>query len=64
MTIKLLLLCVAAVLLAACGDAFAPASRMVCISGYNQNERKIHMFWLDDESKAGCWGNPPGRDVG
>ena len=21
------------------------------------------MFWLDDENKAGCWGNPPGRDV-
>ncbi|MBH3465183.1 hypothetical protein I5Q49_10030 [Pseudomonas carnis] len=63
MTTKLFFLCVAAVLLAACGDAFAPASRTVCISGYNQNERKIHMFWLDDESKAGCWGNPPGRDV-
>ena len=51
------------ILLSGCGDIFAPSAKTVCISGYNQNDRKIHMFWLDNEGKAGCWGNPPGRDV-
>ena len=52
-----------ATLLSGCGDTLSSSPRTVCISGYNQNDRKIHMFWLDNESKAGCWGNPPGREV-
>ena len=52
-----------ATLLSGCGDTLSSSPGTVCISGYNQNDRKIHMFWLDDENKSGCWGNPPGRDV-
>ncbi len=48
--------------LAGCGDVFAPASKEVCITGYNQYERQLHIFRLDEESKSGCWGNPSGRD--
>ena len=36
----------------------------VCVSAYNQRERAIHGFWLDDENKAGCWGNISGRKPG
>ena len=63
MIIKLLWTGVVTVFLAGCGEFFAPSAKTVCISGYNQNDRKIHMFWLDNENKSGCWGNPPGRDV-
>ena len=48
--------------LAGCGDVFEPASKEVCITGYNQYERQIHKFRLDGESKSGCSGNPSGRD--
>ncbi|WP_223807373.1 hypothetical protein [Montanilutibacter psychrotolerans] len=44
-------------------DAVLSQSRTVCVTGYNEYERGIHEYWLDDENKAGCHGNPPGRDV-
>ncbi|RNF82093.1 DUF3304 domain-containing protein [Montanilutibacter psychrotolerans] len=44
-------------------DAVLSQSRTVCVTGYNEHERGIHEYWLDDENKAGCHGNPPGRDV-
>ncbi len=49
-------------LLVGYGDIFSPASKEVCITGYNQYERQIHKFRLDGESKSGCSGNPSGRD--
>lgn len=49
-------------MLAGCGEVL-PQSRTVCVTGYNEHERGIHEFWLDNENKAGCHGNPPGRDV-
>ena len=47
--------------LAGCGDVFAPASKEVCITGYNQYERPIHEFRLDATNKTGCSGNPSAR---
>ena len=49
-------------LLVGCDSVIPASSKGVCISGYNQNARHIHEFWLDNESKAGCHGNPPGPD--
>lgn len=60
---RVLAIALGVTLLSGCGDVLPPSPKTVCISGYNQNDRKIHMFWLDDESKSGCWGNPPGRDI-
>ncbi|RNF82076.1 DUF3304 domain-containing protein [Montanilutibacter psychrotolerans] len=42
-------------------DAVLSQSRTVCVTGYNQNERGIHEFWLDEENSSGCRGNPSGR---
>jgi hypothetical protein len=39
----------------------AAQSRTVCVTGYNEYEKQIYEFWLDNESKAGCFGNPSGR---
>ncbi|WP_254601559.1 hypothetical protein [Burkholderia lata] len=53
--------------LAGCGghdDAASPASRTVCITGYNEYTRKLHEFWLDNEHKSGCFGNPSAREAG
>ncbi|WP_176465170.1 hypothetical protein [Pseudomonas sp. Irchel 3E20] len=47
--------------LAGCGDVFAPASKEVCITGYNQYEWPIHEFRLDAANKTGCSGNPSAR---
>lgn len=56
-----ILLAMALLLLVGCGDVLSQ-SRSVCVSGYNEYERGIHEFWLDNEGKAGCHGNPPGRE--
>ncbi|MGS0515891.1 hypothetical protein ACQR5T_00855 [Xanthomonas oryzae pv. oryzicola] len=50
-------------LLGGCRDGFSQ-SRTVCVTGYNEYEKQIYEFWLDNESKAGCFGNPPGRTDG
>ncbi|KAB7769380.1 DUF3304 domain-containing protein [Xanthomonas maliensis] len=50
-------------LLTGCKDGLSH-SRTVCVSGYNEYEKQIHEFWLDNESKSGCFGNPPGRSDG
>ncbi|QRN42724.1 DUF3304 domain-containing protein [Xanthomonas oryzae pv. oryzae] len=43
-------------LLGGCRDGFSQ-SRTVCVTGYNEYERHIHEFWLDNESKSGMfWG--------
>lgn len=47
-------------LLAACSNE----ARIVCVSGFNENARQIYEFWLDNEHKSGCFGNPPGKEVG
>ncbi|WP_434030184.1 DUF3304 domain-containing protein [[Pseudomonas] boreopolis] len=47
--------------LAGC-DQVLSQERTVCVTGYNEYERKIHEFWLDSEGKSGCFGNPPGRE--
>ncbi|WP_260608101.1 hypothetical protein [Xanthomonas cerealis] len=47
-------------LLGGCRDGFSQ-SRTVCVTGYNEYEKQIYEFWLDNESKAGCFGNPSGR---
>ncbi|WP_083993325.1 DUF3304 domain-containing protein, partial [Xanthomonas bromi] len=39
-------------------------SKTVCVTGYNEYEKQIYEFWLDNESKAGCFGNPPGKSAG
>ncbi|KAB7769378.1 DUF3304 domain-containing protein [Xanthomonas maliensis] len=49
--------------LAGCSNGLSHA-RTVCVTGYNEYDRKIHEFWLDNESKAGCFGNPSGRAPG
>jgi hypothetical protein len=51
------------ILLGGCKDGFSQ-SRTVCVTGYNEYEKQIYEFWLDNESKAGCFGNPPGRSEG
>jgi len=56
------LLAIMLLLLMGCGDVLSQ-SRSVCVSGYNEYERQIYEFWLDNENKSGCWGNPPGRDA-
>ena len=48
-------------LLVGYGDIFSPASKEVCITGYNQYERQIHEFRLDTDNKTGCSGNPSAR---
>ena len=58
---KLLMAGLLLTLLAGCGDVFAPASKEVCITGYNQYERQIYEFRLDAENKSGCSGNPSAR---
>ncbi|QEO28351.1 DUF3304 domain-containing protein [Xanthomonas translucens pv. undulosa] len=50
-------------MLGGCKDGFSQ-SRTVCVTGYNEYEKQIYEFWLDNESKAGCFGNPPGRSEG
>ncbi len=50
-------------LLGGCKDGFSQ-SRTVCATGYNEYEKQIYEFWLDNESKSGCFGNPPGRTAG
>ncbi|WP_230941011.1 hypothetical protein [Xanthomonas translucens] len=50
-------------LLGGCKDGFSQ-SRTVCVTGYNEYEKQIYEFWLDNESKSGCFGNPPGRKDG
>ncbi|WP_254606744.1 hypothetical protein [Burkholderia contaminans] len=53
--------------LAGCGrrdDAASPARRTVCITGYNEYTRKLHEFWLDNEHRSGCFGNPSAREAG
>ncbi len=59
---KLLMAGLLVTLLAGCGDVFAPASKEVCITGYNQYERQFHKFRLDAENKSGCSGSPSGRE--
>lgn len=49
-------------LLSACDGA--SAARTVCVSGFNENARQIHEFWLDGEHKSGCFGNPSGKETG
>jgi hypothetical protein len=51
-------------LLSGCDDILPTSSRSVCISGYNQYDRQLHRFWLDNENKSGCWGNPPAPQPG
>ncbi|MEK2601353.1 hypothetical protein [Burkholderia arboris] len=53
--------------LAACGPhdgEMAATRRTVCITGYNEYDRKLHEFWLDNEHRSGCFGNPSARDAG
>ncbi|MBN3831822.1 hypothetical protein G3N64_08120 [Burkholderia sp. Ac-20344] len=53
--------------LAGCGrhDGAASAEpRTVCITGYNEYTRKLHAFWLDNQHKSGCFGNPSAREAG
>ena len=52
--------------LAGCGrhDGTASGPRTVCITGYNEYTRKLHEFWLDNEHKSGCFGNPSAREAG
>ncbi|WP_272545796.1 hypothetical protein PPH94_007085 [Burkholderia cepacia] len=52
--------------LAGCGrhDGTASGPRTVCITGYNEYTRKLHEFWLDNEHKSGCFGNPSARESG
>ncbi|WP_278649957.1 hypothetical protein [Burkholderia lata] len=45
-------------------DAASAAPRTVCITGYNEYTRKLHEFWLDNEHKSGCFGNPSAREAG
>ena len=45
---------------AGCGPIFTQ-ERTVCVTGYNEHERQIYEFWLDNESKSGCFGNPEGK---
>lgn len=47
-------------ILSGCDKVFSQ-ERTVCVTGYNENERQIYEFWLDGESKSGCFGNPSGR---
>ncbi|MBN3828799.1 hypothetical protein G3O00_35125 [Burkholderia sp. Ac-20384] len=54
-------------MLAACdkhGVDASAAPRTVCITGYNEYTRKLHEFWLDNEHKSGCFGNPSAREAG
>ena len=44
--------------------AAAPVTRTVCVTGYNEYTRKLHEFWLDNEHKSGCFGNPSAREAG
>ncbi|VWC98226.1 putative lipoprotein [Burkholderia lata] len=44
--------------------AASAAPRTVCITGYNEYTRKLHEFWLDNERKSGCFGNPSAREAG
>ena len=60
---KFVVLVVCAVFLSGCGEDSSFKSRSVCITGYNQFERKIHEFWLDGESNSGCHGNPSRREL-
>ncbi|PPV04627.1 DUF3304 domain-containing protein [Xanthomonas bromi] len=50
-------------MLGGCKDGFSQ-SKTVCVTGYNEYEKQIYEFWLDNESKSGCFGNPPGRKDG
>ena len=43
-------------------DKVLSHKRTVCVTGYNEYERQIYEFWLDNESKSGCFGNPSGRE--
>jgi hypothetical protein len=60
-TVSVLALIAVYGLLSGCDDILPPSARGVCVTGYNQYERHIHEFWLDNENKSGCHGNPPGR---
>ncbi|KAB7769377.1 DUF3304 domain-containing protein [Xanthomonas maliensis] len=61
MSVKTSLPCIALVLLAGC-TVDGSHSKTVCVTGYNEYERHIHEFWLDNEAKSGCFGNPPRRE--
>lgn len=55
--------------LAACGrhdgaEAAAAQQHAVCVTGYNEYDRKLHEFWLDNAHKSGCFGNPSAREAG
>ncbi|QVN19523.1 hypothetical protein JYG32_07325 [Burkholderia pyrrocinia] len=53
--------------LAGCGrhDGEAAAQpRAVCVTGYNEYDRKLHEFRLDDAHRSGCFGNPSAREAG
>jgi hypothetical protein len=57
----------ATTVLAACGkhsDELLSHKHTVCVTGYNEYERAMYRFWLDDEHKSGCFGNPSGREQG
>jgi hypothetical protein len=57
----------ATTVLAACGkhsDELLSHKHTVCVTGYNEYERKLNRFWLDDEHNSGCFGNPSGREQG
>ncbi|MCU9956569.1 MULTISPECIES: hypothetical protein [Burkholderia] len=45
------------------GEASAQPSA-VCITGYNEYDRKLHEFLLDDAHRSGCFGNPSAREAG
>ncbi|WP_321813567.1 hypothetical protein [Paraburkholderia sp. J69-2] len=53
--------------LAACGkhsDELLSHKHTVCVTGYNEYERKLNRFWLDEAHQSGCFGNPSGRSDG
>ncbi|KVW26883.1 DUF3304 domain-containing protein [Burkholderia ubonensis] len=55
--------------LAACGrhagaEAAAAKPHAICVTGYNEYDRKLHEFRLDNEHESGCFGNPSAREAG
>jgi hypothetical protein len=59
--------CAVAIALVACGQhsgELISREHSVCVTGYNEYERAMYRFWLDDEHKSGCFGNPSAREPG
>jgi hypothetical protein len=63
-TIKIFAIAATAFLFLTGCDRVFSQSRGVCITGYNEYDRGIYEFWLDNEGKSGCFGNPSGRSPG